>query len=277
MMKLIKETIAPLYTRMRYFSRAQYNGLALFKTIWFNLRALPWRQARKLPIFIYRGTKVYHCGTFKITAEHVVCGMIQIGKLGYKAPGNGRIANYGIIEFKAPTILWGGVIIENRGYILFHGETRVGEGTTMLIRDRLEIGKYTSIGFLSFFMDCDDHFTVNTDTLNVTRNKQPIVIGRYCWIACKTFVKKGVVLPDYTIVASANAVLTKDYSDIGEYCVLGGVPAKVIGRGIRRIYNWKAEARLKEYFDEHPEATTFDPGIAGDQIDEYCLSNAIHL
>lgn len=107
MMKLIKETIAPLYTRMRYFSRAQYNGLALFKTIWFNLRALPWRQARKLPIFIYRGTKVYHCGTFKITAEHVVCGMIQIGKLGYKAPGNGRIANYGIIEFKAPTILGG--------------------------------------------------------------------------------------------------------------------------------------------------------------------------
>lgn len=63
-MKLIKETIAPLYTRMRYFSRAQYNGLALFKTIWFNMRALPWRQARKLPIFIYRGTKVYHCGTF---------------------------------------------------------------------------------------------------------------------------------------------------------------------------------------------------------------------
>lgn len=54
MMKLIKETIAPLYTRMRYFSRAQYNGLALFKTIWFNLRALPWRQARKLPIFIYK-------------------------------------------------------------------------------------------------------------------------------------------------------------------------------------------------------------------------------
>lgn len=37
-MKLIKETIAPLYTRMRYFSRAQYNGLALFKTIWFNMR-----------------------------------------------------------------------------------------------------------------------------------------------------------------------------------------------------------------------------------------------
>ena len=104
-MKLIKETIAPLYTRMRYFSRAQYNGLALFKTIWFNMRALPWRQARKLPIFIYRGTKVYHCGTFKITAEHVVCGMIQIGKLGYKAPGNGRIANYGIIEFKAPRFL----------------------------------------------------------------------------------------------------------------------------------------------------------------------------
>lgn len=277
MKKFIKETISPLYTRLRFGHRPEYNGLAPFKTIWFNFKVLPWRKAVKLPFFIYRGTKIYNIGTYKITAPDIFEGMIQIGKLGYKASGHGKISNYGTIEFGDSAIFGGGCIIENSGYILIHGESQIGEGTTMLIRDRLEIGKYTRIGFLSFFMDSDDHFTINTESHNVARNKQPIIIGRYNWLACKTFVKKGVKTPDYTIVASANAVLTKDYSEIGEYCVLGGVPAKRIGQGIRRIYNYKAESELREYFDKHPEEKSIHIDVPDNDIDAYCLSNAIHL
>ena len=74
--------------------------------------------------------------------------------------------------------------------MVFKGYTQIGEGTLILIRDYLEIGRYTRIGFLSFFMDSDDHFTVNMENQKVARNKAPIIIGKYNWIANKTVIKK---------------------------------------------------------------------------------------
>ena len=112
--------------------------------------------------------------------------------------------------------------------MVFKGYTQIGEGTLILIRDYLEIGRYTRIGFLSFFMDSDDHFTVNMENQKVARNKAPIIIGKYNWIANKTVIKKNTKIPDYTIVASSNTLLSKDYTENGEFCVLGGIPAKVI-------------------------------------------------
>lgn len=50
-------------------------------------------------------------------------------------------------------------------------------------------------------------------------------IGSYCWIGMNSVVLGGVVLGDHTIV-SAGSVVTKSFP-LG-YCVIGGVPAKII-------------------------------------------------
>jgi acetyltransferase-like isoleucine patch superfamily enzyme len=52
-----------------------------------------------------------------------------------------------------------------------------------------------------------------------------VKIGSYCWIGMNAVVLPGVILGDHTIVA-AGAVVNKSFED--GYCVLGGVPAKVI-------------------------------------------------
>ncbi len=54
---------------------------------------------------------------------------------------------------------------------------------------------------------------------------QPVKIGDYCWMGAGAKIMPGVVLGDYTIVA-AGCVVTKSFSE--GYCVLAGVPAKVI-------------------------------------------------
>lgn len=56
-------------------------------------------------------------------------------------------------------------------------------------------------------------------------NVAPIVIGDYSWIGMNSIVTAGVTLGPRTIVA-AGAVVTKSFPD--GYCVLAGVPAKVI-------------------------------------------------
>jgi acetyltransferase-like isoleucine patch superfamily enzyme len=55
--------------------------------------------------------------------------------------------------------------------------------------------------------------------------KKPVKIGKYCWIGAGAKIMPGVELGDWTIVG-AGAVVTKSFPD--GYCVLGGVPAKVV-------------------------------------------------
>ena len=56
-------------------------------------------------------------------------------------------------------------------------------------------------------------------------NEAPIIIGDYSWIGMNSIVTAGVTLGPRTIVA-AGAVVTKSFPE--GYCILAGVPAKVV-------------------------------------------------
>ena len=45
---------------------------------------------------------------------------------------------------------------------------------------------------------------------------------------------KGTYLPAYTVVAS-NSLVNKNFKEIGEHCLIGGVPAKYITNGVERL------------------------------------------
>ena len=51
-------------------------------------------------------------------------------------------------------------------------------------------------------------------------------------------------MPDFTIVAS-NSLVGKDYSDIPESSMIGGIPAKLIATGFRKVENSKIECQSK--------------------------------
>lgn len=54
-----------------------------------------------------------------------------------------------------------------------------------------------------------------------------IIIGDNCFIGSRVLIMYGVTLPDNTLVA-AGSVVTKSISETG--CIIGGNPAKIIGR-----------------------------------------------
>lgn len=85
----------------------------------------------------------------------------------------------------------------------------------------IEIGDYTlvapGVGLVSANHSVHD--------LSVRETSDPIRIGRYCWIGMNAVVLPGVVLGDHTTVA-AGAVVSRSFPD--GYCVLGGVPARVL-------------------------------------------------
>jgi len=71
--------------------------------------------------------------------------------------------------------------------------------------------------------------TANHDPLNLDQHLagQDIILGESCWIGMNAVILPGVELGPHTIVA-AGAVVTKSFPE--GYCIIGGVPAKILRR-----------------------------------------------
>jgi acetyltransferase-like isoleucine patch superfamily enzyme len=67
-----------------------------------------------------------------------------------------------------------------------------------------------------------NHNLINNTIVEIA---PPIIIGKFCWIGMNAVILPGVVLGDFTIVG-AGAIVTKSFPN--GYCVIGGVPAKLI-------------------------------------------------
>ena len=113
--------------------------------------------------------------------------------------------------------------------------TRLGEGTydnnALVYRWTnaiLNIGKYCSISYgVKFIMDDGKHYTECVSSYpfkNRTPQKGGITIGNDVWIGMNVIILNGVTIGNGVTVA-AGAVVT---TDVPDYCVVGGVPAKII-------------------------------------------------
>lgn len=91
-------------------------------------------------------------------------------------------------------------------YIQGGGEIRVGDYTLIA----------PNVGIISANHDACDH------RISVAGS---VTIGDYCWIGMNSVVLPGVELGDFTVVA-AGAVVKDSFPD--GYCVIGGVPARLI-------------------------------------------------
>jgi acetyltransferase-like isoleucine patch superfamily enzyme len=87
-------------------------------------------------------------------------------------------------------------------------------------RAGIVIGDYTQIGPNVVIV------SANHDVYDTRKHIEgKVKIGDYCWLGAGSKIMPGVKLGDYTIVG-AGAVVTKSFP--GGYCVLGGVPARII-------------------------------------------------
>lgn len=84
----------------------------------------------------------------------------------------------------------------------------------------------------------DAHPIIDIETnkiINYGHRKRVLRIGNNCWIGTGSFIGKNASLPDYTIVAAQSNVV-KPFEE--SYTVIGGNPAHVLKRGVKRIDTW---------------------------------------
>lgn len=183
----------------------------IIRSIWVNFRYLPIHQALYLPIYFFKGH-------LKIKGKIIIKGKIKRGmiRLGFN-----RVSLY-------PD---SGIMIENRGTIIFKGTTFIGNNSAISVNQSgvlefgnqfssssgLKIACYDSIRFQEnvllgwdvLIIDSNFHALTNNKTGEVIRKgTASIDIGNDVWISngCKLY--KGVSIPPFCVVG-ANTVLHK--------------------------------------------------------------------
>ena len=185
--------------------------LSLLKTIWFNIRYLPLRQALKLPVAIHYKTKCVIKGRGRIIIDsHYRTFMIRIGFHAVPIVPERRTALF------------------INGNVVFKGTAHIGRGSRIVVKDgaSLELGDNFAISSSSYIncfkhiktgrdiqlawgdllMDSDTHSIYGEDGTLINEDKD-IILGDNIWIGCDCKVLKGATIPDNCVVG-ANSVVT---------------------------------------------------------------------
>lgn len=204
------------------------------KTIFFNFKYLPFKQAIKFPILVSRRVRV-RCAQGSITIKSKIYpGMIRLG-----------MDSCGIFDNKRSRSIWqvrGGVLFEGSCFIGHGSKISVAEGAILSFGNNFTCTAETSIAAvksISFgsgcmlswdilVMDTDWH-TITDYNNNVINAPKSIVIGNNVWIGCRSIIMKGVNIAAGTVVA-AGSIITKDVLE--QNCIIGKNPIQVIKRNV---------------------------------------------
>jgi acetyltransferase-like isoleucine patch superfamily enzyme len=207
-------------------------------SIYFNFHYLPFAQACKLPILLYKPKLLKMDGEVKIETEKVHFGMIQLGNL------------------YVPLFPYIGIVWENHGgKVIFKGKCRVGNasaisigktgniifGNNFIASSGLKLVSYHHIEFAEnvrlawecIVMDTSLHKLKDLDGNQLGKGYGSILIGKNNWIPTRCIVLNGTRTPDYCIFG-AGSILKKDYSRNPTHILMAGNPLTVKRTGVWR-------------------------------------------
>ncbi|WP_290626855.1 transferase [Altibacter sp.] len=212
------------------------------------MKMFPWKTAKKLPVIFYGPIKFTNLkGVVRIDAP-IERGMIGFGQ-----------------SFEFPTTRKGTAELSLQGTWVFKGHAHFGKDCTVLIREgaycefghmgclatnvkmmcteKIVLGDWAGIGFESQIMDTTAHPMMNTETGEYYPMSGPITIGNYNSFSNRITIMPHTKTPDHCVIAS-NSLCNKDYTSLGNYILLGGIPAKLIKTNYARDWEGEKETLL---------------------------------
>ena len=204
------------------------------KTIFFNFHYLPFCQAIRLPIILYKPRLTKLKG--KIIIEGGVrTGMVWLGPNRvsiYPNTGINYENNGGTIVFRGHCIIGNNssLSLGQGSKLIFGSNFHATSSFRLACYNYIEFGNKVLFGWECIVVDTDFH---KLEFMNREHNKGygPIIIGNGNWICLRCSILKNTILPDSCVV-SANSLLSKKYTE--SHCLISGMPAEIKRRGICR-------------------------------------------
>jgi acetyltransferase-like isoleucine patch superfamily enzyme len=230
--------------------------LNLIKTIYFNFKVLPFKQAVKLPIHFYGRTELANIsGLFSIESKDIRFGMIVFGgkhEVVISSNVATRIYNTGHMIFYGKTLFARGVnvMVWNNAVLSFGNNFSIGSLSRIICFRQITFGDQVLISWECQFFDSDFHFIIN-DNKSIKDNCGTTTIGDGVWIGTRSTILKNTTIDDDSIVA-ANSLCSGNYRDkFGSGVLLAGIPAKMIRGNLSYLKDKRKEMELFAYFSKH--------------------------
>lgn len=213
-----------------------YMFLSFLKSVYFNFRHLPFKQAIKLPIIVHHSIEYSIKGTVCIQSE-VSFAMIRFGF--HKVPSMDSnvttrlmVKKGGKIVFKGSAHIGKGskICIEEKAYLELGDNFAISANSSILCYKKIIFGRNIQFSWDCLVMDSDAHqIYYNNVIINPDKN---IVFGNSIWIACNSIILKGVELDDNCVIGAGSVLLSGKYP---HNSIIAGYPAKPI----KNIDSWK--------------------------------------
>lgn len=211
---------------------------SIIKTIFFNFKMLPFKQAIRLPVLLTCNTYFYSLRGKLELLDAPRFGMIRMGYFGedtiHPRTNKSIIQIDGIMRLANNVHFGNGMTIRilPDAILEIQNNVKISNRTKIICYDRIKIGHDSRIAWECQIIDTSFHFIKNVNDGTISTLCSPITIGAHNWIGNRVTIMKGVQTPDYTI-AGACSLLNKKY-DIPRYSLIAGSPAKFIKTGIYR-------------------------------------------
>lgn len=217
---------------------------SLPQTIYFNFHYLPFKQAIKLPILLYKPKLLKMKGHVHIDYDNIHMGMIR---LGFRTCS--IYQNNGVIweNLGGNVIFKGKCLIGNESALSFGEKTIVVFGddfkntaSLKLVSYRgITFGTHVRLGWGVLIMDTNFHPLYDMKKQFYKRASGLIEIGDYNWFGTQCKIMHSVKTPERCIFGM-NTVVTRN-CEMRSYCVMGGSPVKILSENVMRDYEHDTE------------------------------------
>jgi acetyltransferase-like isoleucine patch superfamily enzyme len=217
---------------LKWAGRAWLVLLGLPKTLLFNLRYLPLRQALRLPILVshrvalldFRGRVVVRG---PVRTGSVLLGFGSVGAFDYRRSRSVWQVD-GEVVFDGPARLGNGFKLSVAGRVTFGAGFVLSAESQIVCQESITFGPGCLVSWDVLIIDSDFH-PIRADDGSVSTLRAPVVLGERVWVGARACVLKGVSLASEVIVA-AGAVVSR--SEPASNVLIGGNPAQVLRRGV---------------------------------------------
>jgi acetyltransferase-like isoleucine patch superfamily enzyme len=230
-------------TKARHQKIKLYYSVNWSKTLYFNFKKLPFRVAKKLPVFFYKKVKFT-----SIAGKVEIKGTIRRGMIGFGQPYEMNTLHKGIAEINIlGTLVLRGHAQFGKDYFIYIGENGLCElghmaslaaNAKLICIEHVVLGDYARFGSECQIIDTNFHQMLNTKTGEKFKMTAPILIGNYNYSGSRVSVMQNTKTPDYCTIAS-NSLCNSDYNQFGSNILIGGIPAKFIKGSVSR--DWEGE------------------------------------
>ena len=204
------------------------------KTIYFNFRYLPLKQAIKIPILISNKVSLYSTLGKIIFECEIRTGLVEIGwgKIGiFDNKCTRSVWNVnGKVIFKGKTDIGYGskISVGENGILIFGKNFTIRAHSSIVAHKKIEFGNDCLLSWDILMMDTDLHRIIDNQG-TIINDDLPIFVGHHVWIGCRNLILKGASIPNNSVIG-ADSFVNKKLKE--ENCLYVGNPIRCVKSNI---------------------------------------------